>query len=83
MASNGKYSYCDTRSLSVVMVMTVSAQFKGEQATEKLLFKIQLVTGADTIRLVLPDAILTRDYKPNRLNVHVTEENIIRFMIWG
>lgn len=65
------------------MVMTVSAQFKGEQATEKLLFKIQLVTGADTIRLVLPDAILTRDYKPNRLNVHVTEENIIRFMIWG
>lgn len=83
MAASRGYPYRNTRSLSVVVVMAVSRYYKGKPATEKLLFKIQLMTGADTLRIVLPDAILTRDYQPNRLNIHVTEQNIIRFMVWG
>ena len=49
----------------------------GETITEQLLFKIRLMTGARVIRLVPPYGLVTHDYVPDRLTIHITEDKKI------
>ena len=46
---------------------------QGEHATDQLVERARLASGAETVRIVRPDEAYTMEFNPDRLNLEVDE----------
>lgn len=49
----------------------------GESATQETMGRIWRESGAGLIRPIAPGQAVTRDYRPDRVNVHIDDDNVI------
>lgn len=52
--------------------------YVGHNATEATIAAIRKASGAQAIRVLKPDTAVTMDYRPDRLNIDVDENGIIK-----
>lgn len=55
----------------------------GQTYTDELRDKIWDESGAATIRKIYPTTICTRDYRMDRLNIRLDENDVITGIGWG
>lgn len=50
---------------------------KGQSATQDVMRRIWKDSGAGLIRPIAPGQAVTRDYRPDRVNVHIDAGNVV------
>ena len=49
----------------------------GEEATQQTMARIWRESGAGLIRPIAPGQAVTRDFRPDRVNVHIDGDNVV------
>lgn len=49
----------------------------GKKATQEVMARIWRDSGSGLIRPIAPDQAVTRDYRADRINVHIDDDNVI------
>ena len=78
-ARNASSSVNDTEACGAGAVAT----FVGEPATDAIKTQIRERSGAETVRFLKPDDIVTMEFRGERLTVSVDEKNVIRRIACG
>jgi hypothetical protein len=55
----------------------------GRPADEKLGFEAQRLTGARSVRWIRPGDVVTMEYSPSRLNIHLDEQHRVKRLSCG
>lgn len=55
----------------------IFADYIGRQATQELAAEMMSLAGAELMRWINPDSVVTMDFRPNRLNIYLDAEGKI------